>query len=65
MDINYFLLLQKKYKEMLENIDIIIEDFNEINDLTNEYVSSMDKSLHIIFDTEIHKKCFLEKYLYG
>jgi hypothetical protein len=61
MDINYFLLLQKKYKEMLENIDVVIEHFNEINDLSNEYVSSMDRYLHIIFDTEIHKNCFLEK----
>jgi hypothetical protein len=61
MDINYFLLLQKKYKEIQENIDQIIENFNEINELSNEFILPLDKSLHNIFDTKIHQSIFIEK----
>jgi hypothetical protein len=53
MDINFFLLCRKKYNKIIENLDTIIESFQdiiELNELSNP-----------VFNLEINKNYFLEK----
>jgi len=61
MDINYFLLLQKKYDEMIENINSIIDTCDDIGVLTDEFVLPQDKSLCTIFNSQVDKDFFIEK----
>jgi len=53
MDINFFLLCRKKYDRIIENLDIIIDSFQdiiELHELSNPVLNS-----------EINKIYFLEK----
>jgi len=60
MDINYFLLLKKKYNHILSNIETIIDDCDDISYYTDEYVSNTDKALRMIFNPELTKTKFKE-----
>ena len=53
MDINFFLLCRKKYDKIIENLDIIIESFQDIIELHEQSNS--------VLNSEINKNYFLEK----
>jgi hypothetical protein len=64
MDINYFLLLKNKYNNILTNLETIIEDCDDIRCYTDEYVSSNNKSLYMVFNPHLTKAKFIENKKY-
>ena len=61
MDINYFLLLKNKYNLMLSNIDELIESCENIDDFNNEFITNTDRHLYMIFNSDAHRKIFVER----
>ena len=61
MDINYFLLLKRKYNSMLSNLNDIVEICKEIDEHNEEYITNNDKVLYILFNSDANRKIFVEK----
>lgn len=60
MDINYFLLMIKKYDIILYNINSILEVLDETSFLTKQYTND-EKQFLDIFNFEINKSYFMER----
>jgi hypothetical protein len=61
MDINYFLLLKGKYRDILDHIDSILSDLDDTCDLIDE---CQDKSLNMMFQPETNKEFFIERRIH-
>ena len=64
MDINYFLFCRDKYDKIIESLDIIIENLDGIDFLTDRYVPDEITNTYEIFTKPINNNIFLEKKLY-
>ena len=64
MDINYFLLMRNKYIIMVENLDSIINAYDDICDYTNDYDSRENTKLCILFISDINIDFFIKKRKY-
>jgi hypothetical protein len=61
MDINYFLLLRRKYSSILSYIDSIIDDFDEMHKFTKEYVTNKETNFSVILSPQENKEFFIER----
>jgi hypothetical protein len=63
MNINYFLLMIKKYDTILNHVNSILEileDLNDPNILTKESINNKDYQ-YIIFNSEMNTQYFIER----
>ena len=59
MDINYFLLIKKKYDAIIANVDVIISEFDDIRE-SNINIQKYTE-LNKIFNTDTNTQFFVEK----
>uniref|UniRef100_A0A6C0AQJ8 Uncharacterized protein n=1 Tax=viral metagenome TaxID=1070528 RepID=A0A6C0AQJ8_9ZZZZ len=64
MDINYFLLCKNRYDKIIHSLDNIIENLDDINFLTDKFVSDEIINTHVIFSKPINNDIFLQQKLY-